>query len=197
MADAVTMSNNDSGLVARLASQRTKFRAAVDRLTAERDDLKATLAKVTTERDGLAAKADTGGASKRVEELTAELRTLKHRAKFDELALKSGADPKKLGDLWELSKLKTDTDQPDETAIGKVIAEQKTAREWAFQAPQAEQPPANPDTIPRPGPASGQGGKTAVAPLLSEPQIADVKYQMLNFDRISADAADRVARGEI
>jgi hypothetical protein len=159
-------------------------------------DLEKQVADLTTERDQLAARTDTSAAAKRVDELTAELRGYKHRQAFDSLALKSGAKPEALNDLWQLSKVEAKTDEPDAAALQTVIDKQKTDRGWAFSV---ETPPPDPNAPPPPKPAvgSGQGSQHKGAAQFSEAQLSDPRFVMANFDRISAAASERVASGQL
>lgn len=186
----------DGGLVARLAAQRSKFKAAWQGLQSKVTALEKTVSDLTAERDKLSVQADTSLAAKKVDELTAQIRGMKARQAFDQAALKAGANPAALEDLWKLSEVKTDADEPDAAAIGRVIEAQKTARAWAFGPPA----PANgQQTPPPPKPAagSGQGGTVGAPAIFSDEQLQDVKYVFSNFDKISQAAQERLARGEI
>ncbi len=190
------MQPTDAGLIARLGAQKQKFKAAwlaqSERMTA----LLKQVTDLTTERDALLSKTDTSAAAKRVDELSAELRGIRHRQAFDGLALKAGANPDALEDLWKLSEITPAADQPDPAALQAVIDQQKTARGWAFQT---EAPPADPNAPPPPKPAvgSGQGKGTVAGAQFSEEQLQDPKFVMLNYEKITQAASDRIARGEI
>jgi hypothetical protein len=184
--------------VQKLSGAISRFRGENETLAKEAKRLEKELAAVTKERDELAIKADTSVAAKKVDELTAQLRGLKTRQAFDKLALQKGADPKALEDLWTLSKVTADKDEPDEAAIGAIVDQQTKDRQWAFGKP-AEG--GNGPPPPKPGPASGQGpgagGPSDYTYQPGDPRLSDVTYQMLNFDAISKAASDRAARGEI
>jgi len=150
-----------------------------------------TIKALTAERDSLAANSD-------VKALTAQIRGLKHRQAFDQIALKAGADPAKLGDLWDLSKVQADSDEPDMEAMGKLVAEQKKSRGWAFgQQQQQQAPPPNPDTLPNPAPGSGQGGGQASGTTYGPEHYADAKFFFRNHEKMAAYAKERVVRGEV
>lgn len=193
--------SGEAGIVARLAAQKTKFKSAWKSLADKVAGYEKTIADLTAERDNLKIQADTSLAAKKVDELTGQLRTLKHRQAFDNAALKAGAKPSALEDLWKLSEIKAEADEPDAKAIGEVIDAQKQARAWAFGT--TAEPKLGPDGKPieppivKPGPASGQGGNTTASPTFSTEQLSDPKFVMMNWERISAAAAERVARGEI
>jgi hypothetical protein len=192
-APAVSPLSGDAGVIARLAAQKAKFKAAWRTLNDKVAGLEKQVTDLTAERDQLAVKADTSEVAKRLDAKTAELRTLKHQLKFNELATAKGADPKLLPDLWKLAEVQVETDEPDAAALQTLIDAQKTARSWAFGQP--ADPNAPPP--PKPAPGSGQGGSITATSQFSEAQLQDPKFVMMNFDRISQAANDRIQRGEI
>jgi hypothetical protein len=151
--------------VARLATQRSKFRAAAKSLTTERDQLRAENTKLRAE---VAEAGKTGGAA-RIAELEGQLRNQGHRAKFDALARAAGVKPNAMDDLWERSGYKAEGDLPDEAKIAAAIAEQRTKREYLFnastEAAEGAEGLEGPDTPPepKPGPGRGQGGTQRAA----------------------------------
>lgn len=187
----------DAGLIARLGAQKQKFKAAWTALKERSDLLDKQVKDLTEQNTQLLNKTDVSAAAKRVDELTAELRGLKHRAAFDTLALKSGAQPGALEDLWKLSEVEAKSDEPDATALQKVIDDQKAARAWAFNA--EPPPPPDPNAPPplKPAAGSGKGGAAGTPAVFSEDQLSDPKFVMANFARISAAASERVAAGQV
>ena len=78
-----------------------------------------------------------------------------------------------------------------------MIEEQKTARAWAFAAPAPADPNAPSPPIVKPAVGGGQGANTGSGPQISQHDPSDVKFWFSNFDKISAAASERVARGEV
>ncbi len=185
----------DDGLIARLASQRARFRDQFRTSEAKVIKLKEDLDRLTKEADELRKVADTSAAVKRVAELEGRLRDVEHRKSFDKLAKSKGATEAALDDLWKLSEYKAETDQPDEAALATLLDAQKTARPYLFSG--ATPPPANGQPPVKPGPGSGQGGSTTATQQFSPDQLADPKFVMSNFADISQAAGDRMKRGEI
>ena len=165
----------DHGLVARLASKARGLSEQLKAATTNLDAAQKRNAELERQVTELGQRADTSAASKRVEELTAELRGLKHRQVFDRLAGKLDALPDALEDLWQLSGYKPEADAADEAGLEKLIGDVKAKKAYLFKpasgaegAPPADgSPPAEP---PNPGPAGGKGappaapGKFAVKP---------------------------------
>lgn len=193
--DATVKTQSDENLIARLASQRSRFRDQASTAVKERDTFKAERDRLMTENAELKKTADTSVAVKRVAELEGKLRDLDHRKVFDRTAKAKGATDAALDDLWTLSGYKAEAPEADEAALGTLIDAQKTARPYLFggttETPKNGAPPA------KPGPGSGQGAGPAAVGTLNTDQQSDVKYMMMNFDRISADARERMNRGEI
>lgn len=131
-------------------------------------------ATLTTERDALkgevrslAEKADSSAAGKKVEELTAQLRGLKHRQVFDRIAGKLGARPEAVEDLWSLSGYRPEADAADEAAIESLLKDQQARRGYLFK-PAGDAAAAGPEAAkdggkapePKsdPGPGASRGG---------------------------------------
>jgi hypothetical protein len=186
----------EASIVARLGAQKQKFKAAARALTSERDSLREENARIKAENEDLKKKADTSASSKRVAELEQQLRERDHRAAFDRVAKARGVREEALSDAWQLSGYRAEG-EPDDDAIGALIDEQRAARGYLFAEPDkaAEtKPPV------KPGVGSGQGAKPAGAPQVlgqDDPRMSDVRWQMMNFDRISSAAMERMQRGEI
>ena len=195
-APATQPASGDAGIVARLASQKSKYKAAWREITSKVAGLEKLVTDLTSERDRLAVTADTSLAAKKVDELTTEIRGMKTRAAFDSLALKAGAQPAALEDLWKLSEVKAEADEPDLAALQATVETQKASRAWAFGA---TPPPIDPNAPPppRPAPGSGQGGSPIASGTFSESQLNDPRFVMMNFQKISDAASERIARGEI
>jgi hypothetical protein len=185
-----------------MANQRAKFKQAWQALTDRVEGLEKANKALETQNAELKTKADDSEVVKRLEATTGELRLLKTRVAFNTIATEKGANPKLLADLWKLTGVTADKDDPDLAALGKLIDEQKTERGLYFQAetpPPAEGAAGNGEPPPpKPGPAGGQGGPGAKPGVqFSIEQLQDPKFVMMNFDRISKAAQERVARGEV
>ena len=124
--------NPQSGTIARLASQRTKYRDAARAAVKERKAAANQLEEALQQIEGLKK----GDASSRVKELEGQLRTLRHRGAFDRMAKARGASDEDLDDLFALSGYKADADEPDEKALGRLLDDQKVhpARKKYFAA---------------------------------------------------------------
>jgi hypothetical protein len=181
--------NPQSGTIARLASQRTKYRDAARKAIADRKDLAKQLDDVRKELDDLR----TSGGSARVTELETELRTLRHRAAFDRLAKERGADEADLDDLFALSGYKPEGDEPDPKAIGKILdaAREHPTRRKFFRAddaagddaPEASGRAARETITPAPkppAPDAGRGGRATPAGsvTLTPDQLSDPKFML-------------------
>lgn len=180
----------------KLAGAVRRYRLEAESAQKQAKELEKQLKSLEAERDELAKKADTSVAAQKIEELTGRLRTMAHRQAFDAAALKAGAQPAALEDLWTLSGVKAEKDEPDADAIAAVIEAQKSARSWAFGTPP---PPPDPNAPPprKPAPGAGQGAGTTAPSTFTEDQLTDPKFVMQNFERISLAASERLARGEL
>jgi hypothetical protein len=183
--------------VARLATQRSKFRAAAKNLTTERDTLRA---KVTQLEAAVAEAGKTGGAA-RIAELEGQIRSQGHRAKFDALARAAGVKPNALDDLWERSGYKAEGDVPDEARMTATITKQKTDRDYLFnastEAAEGAEGLEGPDTPPepKPGPGRGQGGTQRAAGgqfAATDAQLRDPAWCFAHAAQLS-QAANEVA----
>lgn len=180
--------------IARLASQRTKFRGAVKALTTERDAAKA---EIVALKQQVIDAAKTGGAEE-IAALKATIRDNAHRGKFDELAKAAGVKPKALQDLWERSGYKAEGDVPDEAKIKVAIETQRTDRDYLFEPAAAQGEGAdegNPDTPPepKPGPGRGQGGtqrSTGTQFQATDAQLRDPAWCFANADKLAAMSKD-------
>jgi hypothetical protein len=183
--------------VARLATQRSKFRAAAKNLTTERDQLRAQVVKLEA---AVLEAGKTGGAA-RIAELEGQLRDQSHRGKFDELARAAGVKPNALNDLWEKSGYKAEGDLPDEAKITAAIAKQKTDRDYLFnpagEAAEGLEGQEGPDTPPepKPGPGRGQGGTqraTGGQFAATDAQLRDPAWCFANAGKMTQAANDAV-----
>ncbi len=185
----------DPGTIARLAAKGRGYRDALKlerektaQLQRDLDASKATISELKPLADGSKA-----------QELAAELRTLKHRGKFDAIAGELGVRPGAIEDLYALSGYKPEADTVDEAAVRAAIEAQKTARPFLFggeaSGTRAEAPPAAPPTLPA-GPGASRGGSTSVPPArFTDDQLSDVTFVMNNWDANVQQAKDGIARG--
>lgn len=194
--------SEDPSTIARLAAKARGYLERYNQEKARADGLQSKLDAQTTEMTTLREKADGSTSARKVEELTAELRGLKHRAVFDRLAGEAGVRQGAADDLYQLSGWKPEADAVDEAAMKQAIADQKGKRGYLFgeagtTTPADDStPPATPPS-PKPGPAYGQGGSTTSTPRFTEEQLSDPVFAFKNYDKISAAASERVARGEV
>jgi hypothetical protein len=189
---------SDPEIVARLASKRDKWRTQAKTAQEERDAARQERDALKTELDQLKASP----ASKQVEQLRQQLRETKHRVKFDELARAKGVDPESLDLFYQLSGYTPEADEIDEDAIGGLIDEQKAKPGVSRLFGEASAPAGAAETPVKPAVAGGKGGTGAAkaSPYSfsdGDPRLSDVKYQFLNFAKISEAAQQRLARGEI
>ena len=82
---------------------------------------------VHLENGKLKVSADTSLAAKRVEELTAELRTVRHQQVFNKVAKAKGAREDGQGDLYRLSGYKPEADEASPAPVGKLLKETTSA----------------------------------------------------------------------
>lgn len=184
----------DQGLVARLAARGRAFKDALKRA---REDL--ALAKTDIQaRDARIAELQPLADGSKAEALAAELRTLKHRGRFDAIAGELGVRPGAVEDLYALSGYKPEADTVDDAAIRAAIDGQKTARPYLFGGAEAEA--TSGDSTPTPtlaaGPGSGRGGSTAAPPArYTEAQLSDPAFVMRNWEANVQQAKDTLERG--
>jgi len=171
------------------AVKRYRVRAA----TAETEmaDLDAQIADLTSQNEAIKSTPE----YKRVEELSAELRGLKHKSAFDKAATKAGVRPEAIDAFYKASDYKADTDEVDDKAVAKFIDQQKAEHTVFFLEPTQV---VDEDDTPRPGPASGQGGLPSLhGQRYTEAQMSDAAFVMKNYNGITESASRRVANGEI
>ena len=134
-------------------------------------------------------KATSGSIQFRGKELTklkGELRAVKHRTAFDRAARAAKVPDAHLDDLWELSKLDTSADAPDDAAITKVLDEQKTKRPIYFADAQSTSSitAETVEAAAKPAPGSGRGqplpaGQQAFFQVRSK-DLNDPKWRIAN-----------------
>lgn len=207
MADETPNSSNFN-LGARLGAKIRAYATKLKTVEAENADLKtrattAETARTTAETELATLKAakDVPTALKRVDELTAELRGIKHRAVFDKLASEAGVKPGAVDDLYRLSEYKADADTVDEAAVKSLIEAQKASRGFLFgEADEATEQPAPgtpaPDQQLPAGPGVNRGGSILKGPRqFTEAQLSDAEFCMKNHAAIAAASADKIERG--
>jgi hypothetical protein len=201
MPDETKATDSNGGLIARLGAKLRAARDQVKNLTTENATLKTQVTTLTTENTDLKTKADSDTNRKRVAELEGEIRTGKHRAKFDQLVKDAGGNPEAADDIYAWSGYKADSDTIDEAAMKTAIDGVKAKKPFAFGAAAAAQnngngaPAADP---PKPGPAGGRGGNQPahVPPAIDEYRaLNDPAYAMANYDRIVEHNKAKVALG--
>lgn len=192
---------SDPQVIARIAAKRDKWKAQAQGLTTERDALKAERDKLLKDNEELARKADSSASAKRVAELEGKIREGEHRKVFDRAAKARGVAEDSLDLLYQASGYKAEGD-PDEAAIGALIDQQKAQPGVSRLFGVATPTPTPADTPPiKPGPGSGAGGREGTPPSAmfahDDPRINDVKYIMNNYETVTKNAQERLARGEI
>lgn len=146
--------HSDEGTIARLASQRAQYKASWKEVLLKNEEQARILEQVLTENESLKVRADTSQAAKRVEELELELRGIKHRKVFDQIATELKAKPEALEDLWKLSGYTSDTETADTGKIRELLSEQAKQRTYLF----TETPATPPAPVKQePGPGNNRG----------------------------------------
>lgn len=164
--------------------------------TAERRsaELETQVTNLTAENGKLKVASDSSLANKRIEELTSELRGVKHKQVFDKVAVGKGARPDGLSDLYKLSGYKPEADEADEAAIGLLIDSQRSERGYLFGEAKAEEG-STPPPPPKPGVGGGQGGAIKGAQKFTQEQLGDAGFVMRNYDAVVAYASEQAGFG--
>ena len=111
-------------------------------LTTERDAVAGQVAALTTERDGFKAQlsAAPGELQTKIAELTDQIRTRDHKARFTDLATTTaGCDPTAVDAAWDLAGYKAEADAPDDARITEAIERVKLRLPMAFKTGQTTQ----------------------------------------------------------
>ena len=133
-------------------------------------DLKADVARLTAELTSAGQKVTDleGKVGKtppelqgRIDDLTGQLRTLKHRGAFKELALAEGMRPNAIDTAWTALGLKAEADEPDAEALKAAIATAKESHDFLFGAPAADKGN-DPPPAPKPPIGGDRGGRPPV-----------------------------------
>src|SRR5262249_24790608 len=149
----------EPGFAARMGAKVRSLKDQLKATAVERDMLRTQLESLRTEADSWRQRADSSSAAKEADLLRQELRELRHRQTFDEVALSEGVRKEALADTWQLSGYRPEVDEVDEGQLRQLIGNQKQARPYLFSGEpdtQQETGQSSPGS-PRPGPASGQG----------------------------------------
>ena len=180
-------------VVGRLKSKIHEFRRERDAARTEAEEAKT---KITALEQELADHP----AAKRSKELEQQIRGIRHRKVFDEIARKAGVRPEGLDDLYNLSGYEPSGDLPDEDAVAALVEAQKTKRAYLFEIIDPNAPPA---MATKPGPASGQGpgarGSTTgfELPGNDDPRWSDVKWQWEHRAEIADAINHRLKNGMV
>lgn len=173
----------------RLASEKRQYKTRLVESKRELTDLRARVEAMEREREELKARADSSIHLKELERLRGEMRQGKHRQVFNDLALKLGANPKALDDVFSSSGWKADTDEVDVETMGSAISEVlankdylKASVSWDGVPPAAQGKDRS--RLPKPAPAGGRGGRVdGVGPQIdlerakSDPAYASKHYE--------------------
>ncbi len=196
MADDNARGGQDDGLIARLASQRTKFRAAVETLTEERDGLRTERNQLSKDLNDLKQNTDVSKASKRIAELEQVIRNRTHGDAFKRIAKAAGADERGLDDLYALSGWKAEKDDVDEAALKTLVDDLKAKKPLHFPPPSdaGDSPTVEEKPIKRVvgGDRGGSHDKTKSGIRLTGENLADPKFMLdpRNKDMILAAAKE-------
>ena len=180
-------------VVGRLKSKIHEFRRERDAARTEAEEAKT---KITALEQELADHP----AAKRSKELEQQIRGIRHRKVFDEIARKAGVRPEGLDDLYNLSGYEPSGDLPDEDAVAALVEAQKTKRAYLFEIIDPNAPPM---IATKPGPASGQGpgarGSTTgfELPGNDDPRWSDVKWQWEHRAEIADAINHRLKNGVV
>ena len=180
-------------VVGRLKSKIHEFRRERDAARTEAEEAKT---KITALEQELADHP----AAKRSKELEQQIRGIRHRKVFDEIARKAGVRPEGLDDLYNLSGYEPSGDLPDEDAVAALVEAQKTKRAYLFEIIDPNAPPV---LQTKPGPASGQGpgarGSTTgfELPANDDPRWSDVKWQWEHRAEIADAINHRLKNGVV
>lgn len=123
--------------LARLAGQKQKFKTAWKEQKAKLAELTEVTEQLAKENDALRIRADNSAASKRVEELTAQIRDRAAYDRFGELARERGAKDSAIKALWKLAGYQAETDDPDDDKLTELLDGLKAEADFAFE-PAAE-----------------------------------------------------------
>jgi chromosome segregation ATPase len=116
-----------------LQRQVESLTAQLQSLTSERNEYRDALTEISEERDTLKTKVAAPDAqAARIAELEASIRDRNHFDKFTELAKGAKAKEAALKHLWQVSGYKAEADEPDEKALGKLVAELRQKADYAF-----------------------------------------------------------------
>src|SRR5262245_26229449 len=113
----------EPGFVARMGAKVRSLKDQLNAVAVERDMLRTQFGALRTEADSLRQRADSSAAAKEADLLRQELRGLKHRQKFDEIALSEGVRKEALADTWQLSGYRPEADQIDEDQLRQLIGD--------------------------------------------------------------------------
>jgi len=120
-----------------LQGQVESLTAQLQTLTSERDEYRDALSEVAGERDTLKSQISSP------DELTAELTQLKqqirdrtHKDVFAKLAKEAKAKEAAIEHLWKVSGYKAEDEDPDEKALGKILADLKVNADYCFSDPE-------------------------------------------------------------
>ena len=165
------------------ASRRTKNRE----LKEERDEAARERDTLRGQNEDLARRVNAQPAElqAKVDELTGQLRDVNHKAAFREVALKGGARPEAVDDLYALSGYRPEADDADPAALEALVADQKAKRSLFFAEP------AGASTTPAPGAPPPGSGKGKLPPpntfRVTQMQLADPAWKFAN-QKALADA---------
>jgi hypothetical protein len=164
-------------------------------LETENGTLKTSVSTLTAENAELKKQVSTPDAKdKKIAELTATIRTTKHKGRFAELAAEAGVNPDAVEALYKLSGYEPKADDVDDAALKALLETAKTEHKFAFvkgePAKEGEGAPPAPKPIPGQGRGAGHDGKDGT--IITAEQRMDPKFMLnrANQDVILAAAKE-------
>jgi hypothetical protein len=156
-------------------------------VTKERDDLAASVVALTTERDQARAQltAAPGELQLKITELTDQIRTRDHKARFTVLAKEAGCDPEAIDAAWDLAGYKPDADEPDDARITESITRVQSRLPMAFRPAQTGQ--ANGAAAPKKAPLAAGLGSDRGSPGTASNKLRVTKSQMRDHSFMKAN----------
>lgn len=113
-----------------------ELEAKLTEVSAERDEFADAVNQLGEERDSLDGKlkAAPSELQAKVDQLTTELRTIKHKSVFDKIASEAKVRDDAKGDLWDTLKYTPEADEADEASLKERVTKALESRAYMIQA---------------------------------------------------------------
>jgi hypothetical protein len=203
MSETATQTVNTEGAhaIARRMAKTLELKNAIANLTTQRDEANKRADKADKALSDLQAKHEASPLAKQNAQLKQQLRDVEHRKTFDALAKEKGVTNEKAIDtLYEKSGWKAEADEFDADQMGATIDTTLEEHAYLKTATQNGQQENGSQVKPAPGKGQGHSGKKASSdPAIIEdddPRMSNSAWQMANWDKMSASAAAKRARGD-